>query len=81
MLVACHGAACGDWSTGLIRGSHGCGLRKGIMFGWDRVRLWHDLWCGDVVLKEAFLYLSVPLTRQPQLVRWWFMRMVGWIGM
>ena len=71
MLVACHGAACGDWSTGLIRGSHGCGLRKGIMFGWDsfnahvrykvgrgnRVRLWHDLWCGDVVLKEAFLVL------------------------
>ncbi len=68
VLVARHGAACGGWSTGLVRGSHGCGLWKGTMLGWesinahlrykvgidDRVRLWHDKWCGDVILKEAF---------------------------
>ena len=68
VLVARHGAACGGWSTGLVRGSHGCGLWKGIILGWesfnahfrykvgigDTVRLWHDKWCGDVILKEAF---------------------------
>jgi hypothetical protein len=47
------------------------GLRKNIMRGEEKfssltrfevrdgskVRLWHDLWCGDMVLKEACLYL------------------------
>ena len=68
VLIACHGAACGGWRTGLVRGPHECGLWKGIMQGWesfnahlrykvgigDRVRLWHDRWCGDVILKEAY---------------------------
>ena len=68
MLVARHGAGCRDWSIGWIRGSHGCGVWKGIMLGWDgfsahlrhkvgrgdKVRLWHDKWCGDVTLKESF---------------------------
>jgi hypothetical protein len=34
VLVARHGAVSGGWSTGLVCGSHGCGLWKGIMLGW-----------------------------------------------
>ena len=44
------------------------GYGKGIMLGWtdfsahlryrvgrgDRVHLWHDRWCGDVLLKDSF---------------------------
>ncbi len=31
VLVARHGAVGGGWSIGLVCGSHGCGLWKGIM--------------------------------------------------
>ena len=50
------------------RGSHGVGLWKFIHAGWDtffrfvkfqvedgsHTRLWDDVWCLDVPLKEAF---------------------------
>jgi hypothetical protein len=49
-------------------GSHGVGLWKYIRKGWSlfcshtrfilghesRIRFWHDLWCGEMTLKEAF---------------------------
>ena len=67
-MASCHGVVNGGWCTSQVRGSYGCGLWKGIMMGWDqfhkhlrftmgkgdRVRLWHDCWCGDMALKDAF---------------------------
>jgi hypothetical protein len=68
VMAARYGVVGGGWCTRQVRGPHGCGLWKGIMLGWehfstymsytvgmgDRVHLWHDRWCGDMVLKEVF---------------------------
>jgi len=47
--------------------SHGVGLYKNIRKGWSlfcstrfilghrsRIRFWHDVWCGEMILKKAF---------------------------
>ena len=68
VIVAKYGVEWGGWISKKIRGPHGCSLWKGILFGWDffkqhvelvagmgdRIRLWHDHWCGSVPLKTLF---------------------------
>jgi hypothetical protein len=68
VLVARHGVVDGGWCTNLVHGSHGYGLQKSIIMGYDsfaqhlefkvgtgnRIRLWHDRLCGELPLKEAF---------------------------
>ena len=63
-----YGSMEGGWMSTHNRGSHGVGLWKYIRAGWDkfarfvkfkvgdgsRIRLWEDVWCIDVPLKEAF---------------------------
>ena len=61
----------GGWTFKLVRGVHGCSLWKGICLGWEafskntqleigvrnRVKFWHDRWCGDQPLQLTFLVL------------------------
>ena len=68
VVVVKYGVEGGGWRTKAIRGSHGCSLWKGIMAGWEdfsthilfdvgvsnRVRFWHDRWCGSRLLKDMF---------------------------
>uniref|UniRef100_A0A2N9FGG2 Reverse transcriptase domain-containing protein n=1 Tax=Fagus sylvatica TaxID=28930 RepID=A0A2N9FGG2_FAGSY len=68
VVASRHGVVNGGWCTCQVQSSYGCGLWKGIMMGWDqfhkhlrftvsrgdRVRLWHDCWCGDMALKDVF---------------------------
>ena len=61
----------GGWCTALSREPHGVRLWKHISKGWDhfskyvrfevgegrQLRFWHDLWCGETILREAYLDL------------------------
>jgi hypothetical protein len=62
------GSLWGRWCSREPVGPFGVGLWKNIRKGWEifsgftrfevgdgiRTKFWHDLWCGDTVLKEAF---------------------------
>ena len=68
VIVAKYGLEGGGWSSIKPKGSHGCGLWKGIMLGWDlffqhvelvpgygdMILFWHDTWCGVTPLKSLF---------------------------
>uniref|UniRef100_A0A2N9FDH1 Reverse transcriptase domain-containing protein n=1 Tax=Fagus sylvatica TaxID=28930 RepID=A0A2N9FDH1_FAGSY len=76
--VAEYGLDCGGWMTKIPKGTHGCSLWKGIFSGWDsfhqqvelvaglgnRIRFWHDIWCGDAPLKALFPLLFACSTDQ-----------------
>ncbi|KAL0011247.1 hypothetical protein SO802_006355 [Lithocarpus litseifolius] len=58
----------GGWTTKDCRKAHGCGLWRGIKFGWERfskhlafvvgdgsrIRFWHDRWVEDTSLKMLY---------------------------
>lgn len=64
-----YGSGWGRWISGVLHEPHGVSLWKHIRSGWeifsrfikfevgnDRcIRFWHDLWCGDVILRRRFL--------------------------
>ena len=66
----------------LDRGTHGCVLWRSIWKGWDdfsqyvrfevglgnRIRFWHDCWCGEQPLKVAFPFLFENAANQEVLV-------------
>ena len=68
----------GGWQSKPYRGSHGCGLWKGISGGWgtlleqitfstgrgDRIRFWMDKRCGDTLLKDLFSLLFLCSTNR-----------------
>jgi hypothetical protein len=68
VIVAKYGLEGGGWSSIKPKGTHGCGLWKGIMSGrdfifqhvelvagkGDRILFWHDIWCGETSLKTLF---------------------------
>jgi hypothetical protein len=63
-----YGSMWGGWCSREIARAFGVGLWKYIRKGWETffrflryevgdgssTRFWHDLWCGDTVLEEAF---------------------------
>ena len=67
-----YGSSWGGWCSNEPLGTFGVGLSKNIRRGWEKfashtefevgdgskVRFWHDIWCKDMTLKEAFQELS-----------------------
>ncbi|KAG6698035.1 hypothetical protein I3843_08G001900 [Carya illinoinensis] len=68
ILECKYGSEWGGWCTKEVRGAYGVGVWKFIRSGWDgfrghcrfvvgrgtQIRFWHDIWCGDVALKNDF---------------------------
>jgi hypothetical protein len=66
-----YGRSWGGWCSNEPVRAYGVGLRKNIRRGWGKLyshtkfevgdgfkfRFWHDLWYGDMALKDAFLVL------------------------
>ena len=68
-----YGSLWGSWCLDVGKGPYGVSLWKFIRRGWDtfyhlcsfvvgdgqKVKFWHDSWCGHMFLKEEFLELFV----------------------
>ena len=68
MVDSKYGSLWGGWCSLEPGGAFGLGLWQNIRKGWEtfkgftrhlvvdgtRISFWHDLWCGDTVLKVAF---------------------------
>jgi hypothetical protein len=66
-----YGSYWGGWCFSEPVGAYGVVLWKNVRMGWgkfynhtkfkvgdgSKVKFWHDLWCGDIALKDAFLVL------------------------
>ena len=78
VVAAKYGSNWGDWCPKEVKDSFGVSLWKTIYRGWPsfskylfflvgdgtQVRFWHDRWCGDTPLKEAYPELfSIALER------------------
>jgi hypothetical protein len=73
VVDAKYGSLWGGWCSKFGKGPYGVSVWKFIRKGWDsfqshcsflvgddqRVRFWHDWWCGDMALKDAFPELFV----------------------
>jgi hypothetical protein len=62
IVDAKYGGVWDRWCSLDLPWSHGVGLWKSIRKGWSlfcshirsRIRFWHDVWCEEMTLKEAF---------------------------
>jgi hypothetical protein len=73
VVEAKYGSLWGGWCSKSSKGSHGVSVWKFIRQGWDsfyshcsflvgdgqRVKFWHDCWCGEMALRNAFPELFV----------------------